>query len=249
MKPATIAELGLIDNFPHVGHALNNQFFEQEERLPMAVNAAQLYRERRLGGRQARITRPALVIVDLTYGFTEVDSDLGCDAGEAVAHTANLLNVARARDVPRAFTRIEYDESTAEIAAPFLEKMPALRECVTGTHWAQIDQRIAPAPGEPVLSKLFASGFFGTDLASFLAGHACDGVVVTGATTSGCVRATVVDALQHGYRVVVPRTAVADRAPEPHEAALFDIDAKYGQVTSLAEAETVLREDDRKVDA
>ncbi|GAB3681837.1 isochorismatase family protein [Saccharopolyspora sp. ID03-671] len=210
----------------------------------MAVKAAQLYRERRIGERQTPITRPALVIVDLTYGFTEADSDLGCDADEAVADTAKLLNVARTRDVPRVFTRIEYDESTAAIAAPFLEKMPALRECVTGTHWTQIDQRIAPAPGEPVLSKLFASGFFGTSLAPFLAGHACDGVVVTGATTSGCVRATVVDALQHGYRTVVPRTAVADRATEPHEAALFDMDAKYGQVTSFAEAETILRGED-----
>lgn len=215
----------------------------------MAVNAAQLYRERRLGQPQGRITRPALVIVDLTYGFTEADSDLRCDADEALAHTADLLGVARARDVPRVFTRIEYDETTAAIAEPFLEKMPALRECVTGSHWAQIDKRVAPAPGEPVLSKLFASGFFGTNLSSFLVAHGCDGVVVTGATTSGCVRATVVDALQHGYRVVVPRDAVADRATEPHEAALFDIDAKYGQVTSLAEAETVLRENDRKVDA
>lgn len=214
----------------------------------MTISAEQLYRERRIGERQASILRPALVIVDLTNGFTKADSALGCDAEQAVEHTAGLLTQARDRGIPRVYTRIEYDEATAAIAAPFLEKMPALRTCVAGSHWAQIDERLAPRPGEPVLSKLFASGFFGTNLASFLTAHGCDGVIVTGATTSGCVRATVVDALQYGYRAIVPRTAVADRAAAPHEAALFDIDAKYGRVTSREETESVLWRTDRKAE-
>ena len=91
--------------------------------------------------------------------------------------------------------------------------------------------------------KLFASAFFGTPLAAMLAAEGADTVVVTGASTSGCVRATVVDALQHGYRVVVPREGVADRQHAPHEAALFDIDAKYGDVVGVAEAEALLRGD------
>ena len=91
-----------------------------------------------------------------------------------------------------------------------------------------------------MLRKLFASAFFGTPLASMLAAHGVDTVIVTGASTSGCVRATVVDALQHGYRVVVPREPVADRAAGPHEAALFDVDAKYGDVVALEEALAVL---------
>ncbi|WP_037070016.1 isochorismatase family protein [Pseudonocardia acaciae] len=210
----------------------------------MPVTAAELYRERGIGARQAPIRRPALVVVDLTYGFTDTDCALGCEAGQvdqAVEQVARLLAAARAAGVPRAFTRIEYDEASTAIAAPFLEKMPALRECAAGSRWAEIDKRVAPEPGEPVLRKLFASGFFGTDLAAFLAVHGRDGVVVTGATTSGCVRATVVDALQHGYRVLVPRDAVVDRASGPHEAALFDIQAKYGQVVDVSEAEAVLR--------
>jgi maleamate amidohydrolase len=92
-----------------------------------------------------------------------------------------------------------------------------------------------------VLVKLFASAFFGTPLGAMLAAHGADTVVVCGASTSGCVRATVVDALQHGYRVIVPREGVADRQDGPHEAALFDIDAKYGDVVGVAEAEALLR--------
>jgi maleamate amidohydrolase len=84
-----------------------------------------------------------------------------------------------------------------------------------------------------VLNKLFASAFFGTALASILAANSCDSVIVTGASTSGCVRATVVDALQHGYRPIIPREAVGDRNPAAHEASLYDIDAKYGDVVSL----------------
>ena len=92
-----------------------------------------------------------------------------------------------------------------------------------------------------MLAKLFASAFFGTPLGALLASHGCNTVVVCGASTSGCVRATVVDALQHGYRVVVPREAVADRASGPHEASLRDIDAKYGDVVTLDAALALLR--------
>ena len=93
-----------------------------------------------------------------------------------------------------------------------------------------------------MLNKLFASAFFGTPLASLLAAAGCDSVVVTGASTSGCVRATAVDALQHGYRPVVPREAVGDRNPAAHEANLYDIDAKYGDVVSVDEVVAHLEE-------
>src|SRR5205823_14696254 len=106
--------------------------------------------------------------------------------------------------------------------------------------WVEIDSRIAPIPDEPVLKKLFASAFFGTTLATFLAAEGCDSLIVTGASTSGCIRATVVDAIQHGYRVVVPREAVGDRNPAAHEANLYDIDAKYGDVMSVEEVLEVL---------
>ena len=100
----------------------------------------------------------------------------------------------------------------------------------------------SPAEGEPVLSKYFASAFFGTELAGLLSAAGCDTVVVTGASTSGCVRATALDALQHGYRVVVPREAVGDRNPAAHEANLYDIDTKYGDVVGLDEVAAHLEE-------
>jgi nicotinamidase-related amidase len=185
--------------------------------------------------------RPALVVVDLVNGFTDPESPLYCDAEEAVAATARLLDAAREAGAPVAFTTVEYDEAGAQVARAFIAKVPALRTLAPGTRWPVVDPRIAPRAGEPVLVKLFASAFFGTPLQAMLASAGADTVVVTGASTSGCVRATVVDALQHGYRVVVPREGVADRQRGPHEAALFDIDAKYGDVVGVGEAEALLR--------
>ncbi len=194
------------------------------------------YRERGLSGRQSAGERPCLVVVDLTYGFTDPESPLGCDAERAVDATAQLLAAARACGVPVVFTRIAYGPGELEVARRWVEKIPALETLTPGSRWSAIDDRVRPLPDEPVLVKLFPSGFCGTSLASLLAAHGCDSVVLTGASTSGCVRATAVDALQGGYAVVVPRDAVADRAAAPHEAALFDIDAKYGSVVDLDDA-------------
>ena len=202
---------------------------------------ADLYTERGFGRRSGAGSRPALVVVDLVYGFTDPASPLWCDADAAVAATAELLAAARAGGAPVAYTTVAYDEAGARVAAAFIAKVPTLRTLAPGTRWPQIDARIEPRADEPVLLKLFASAFFGTPLAAMLAAHGTDTVVVTGASTSGCVRATVVDALQHGYRVVVPREAVADRAPTAHEATLTDIDAKYGDVVGVGEAVALLR--------
>jgi nicotinamidase-related amidase len=200
-----------------------------------------LYEQRGLGKRQGSGERPALVIVDLNNGFTDPESPLHCDAEEAVAANVRLLAAAREAGAPVAFTTLEYDEGGRRVAKAFIDKVPALLTLEPGTRWPKIDDRLAPRADEPVLMKLFASAFFGTPLAAMLAAHGVDTVIVTGASTSGCVRATAVDALQHGYKVVVPREAVADRIAPPHEAALFDIDAKYGDVVSTDEAVELLR--------
>jgi nicotinamidase-related amidase len=176
------------------------------------------------------------VVVDVNRGFTDPGSPLVCDLEAVVAAIARLLEVFRAAGLPVAFTTVAYDEGAKQAAAVFLDKVPALLTLEAGSEWAEIDPRLAPLPSEPVFTKLWASAFFGTPFASFLAAHGCDGLVVSGASTSGCVRATVVDALQHGYRVVVPREAVGDRNPAAHDANLYDIDAKYGDVVSLEEA-------------
>ena len=178
---------------------------------------------------------PALVVVDMCNGFTDPRSPLACDLDGAVAAIRRLLGEFRAARFPVIFTTVCYDDLGKQAAAVFLEKIPALLVLEPGSPWVEIDPRIAPVEGEPVFSKYFASAFFGTALASMLAAAGCDTVIVTGASTSGCVRATALDALQHGYRVVVPREAVGDRNAAAHEANLYDLDTKYADVVPLEE--------------
>jgi maleamate amidohydrolase len=179
--------------------------------------------------------RPAMIVVDVNRGFTDPASPLVCDLDGVVAAIGRLLDVARAAGTPVVFTTVSYDEGDKQAAAAFIDKIPALLTLEAGTRWVEIDPRIAPRDDEPVLNKLFASAFFGTALSSFLAANGCDSLIVTGASTSGCVRATVVDAIQHGYRPIVPREAVGDRNPDAHAANLYDIETKYGDVVSLDE--------------
>jgi maleamate amidohydrolase len=177
--------------------------------------------------------RPALIVVDVNRGFTDPASPLVCDLDDVVAAISRVLHVARAAPLPVVFTTVSYDEEGKQTAAAFIDKIPALLTLEAGTRWIEIDPRLAPREDEPVLNKLFASAFFGTALSSFLTANGSDSLIVTGASTSGCVRATVVDAIQHGYRPIVAREAVGDRNPEAHAANLYDIEAKYGDVVSV----------------
>jgi maleamate amidohydrolase len=185
------------------------------------------------GGRGGFGPRPALVVIDMTLGFTDPQSPLGCDLEGPVAEIQKLLEAARRAEIPIVFTTVAYRESDKLTAAAFIDKVPALLTLEAGTRWAEIDPRIAPQKAEPVLNKLFASGFFGTGLSSLLTAAGVDTLIITGASTSGCVRATAVDALQYGFRPVVPREAVGDRNEQAHEANLYDIDAKYGDVVPM----------------
>lgn len=200
------------------------------------MSARDVYDARGFGGRQGAGERPAVVVVDLIEGFTNPASALACDADAAVQATRALLDAARSASAPVIFTTVCYADDDLERAAMFVAKAPALATLRPGSPWVEVDARLARRAGEPVLVKLFASAFFGTPLDELLHEAECDTVVVTGASTSGCVRATAVDALQYGYRVLVPREGVADRAIEAHKASLVDIDAKYGDVISIAEA-------------
>jgi nicotinamidase-related amidase len=193
-------------------------------------------------GRSGFGRRPALLVVDVNVGFTDPASPLVCELDDVVDAIARLLAEARRAELPVVYTTVSYDEGDRLAAAAFIDKIPALLTLEAGSRWVEIDPRVAPLPGEPVLDKLFASAFFGTALSSLLAAAGCDSVIVTGASTSGCVRATVVDAIQHGYRPLVPREAVGDRNPAAHEASLFDIDAKYGDVVAVDEVVALLEE-------
>jgi nicotinamidase-related amidase len=187
------------------------------------------------GGRGGFGRRPALAVIDMTLGFTDPESPLACDLEEPVANIQKLLEAARRAKIPIIFTTVAYREFDKLTAAAFIDKVPALLTLEAGSRWAEIDPRIAPLETEPVLNKLFASAFYGTGLPSALAAAGVDTLIVTGASTSGCVRATAVDALQYGYRPLVPREAVGDRNPDAHEANLYDIDTKYGDVVSMEE--------------
>jgi nicotinamidase-related amidase len=188
------------------------------------------------GGRGGFGRRPALIVVDMTLGFTDPESPLACDLEGPVENIRKLLEAARGAQMPVVFTTVAYRESDKLTAAAFIDKVPALLTLEAGSRWAEIDPRISPLETEPVLNKLFASAFYGTGLPSLLAAARIDALIVTGASTSGCVRATAVDALQYGYRPIVPREAVGDRNPEAHDANLYDIDAKYGDVVRVEEA-------------
>ncbi|MCL6649071.1 MAG: isochorismatase family protein [Chloroflexi bacterium] len=179
--------------------------------------------------------RPALVLIDWIVGFTDPACPLGSSYDREVEAARQLLVAARAKRLPIVFTTVIYDHGFRD-AGWFIKKVPALAHLEAGSPWTAIDPRLAPERGEHVIVKKFASGFFGTNLASLLTGQRCDTVIISGVTTSGCVRATAVDGVQHGFRTIVVREAVGDRAVGPHEANLFDIQAKYGDVVSLAEA-------------
>jgi nicotinamidase-related amidase len=186
-------------------------------------------------GRAGFGLRPALIVIDVNVGFTDPESPLSCPLDDVLVAIQRLLGETRRAGFPVVYTTVSYGEGDKRTAAAFIDKVPALLTLEAGSRWVEIDPRIAPAEGEPVLNKLFASAFFGTALSSFLAASGCDTLIVTGASTSGCVRATAVDALQHGYRTIVPREAVGDRNPDAHAASLYDIDTKYGDVVSLDE--------------
>ena len=187
------------------------------------------------GGRGGFGRRPALIVVDMSLGFTDPESPLGSDLDGPAEAIRKLLGAARQAEIPVVFTTVAYRESDKLTAAAFIDKVPALLTLEAGSRWVEIDPRIAPREAEPVLTKLFASGFFGTGLSSLLTAAGVDTLIVTGATTSGCVRATTVDALQYGFRPVLPREAVGDRDPNAHEANLHDVDGKYGDVVSMEE--------------
>jgi len=175
--------------------------------------------------------RPALLIVDIINSFTDPDCPLGSEAGAVVEANQLLLAAFRKKQLPVVFTTVVYhDESQARV---FRDRVPALNILEPGTHWIEVDERLKPLGNEPVFEKQWASGFFKTRLDDYLREQGVDSLVVTGLTTSGCVRATAVDGLQHDYKVVIPAEAVGDRNEEAHHANLFDLNAKYVDVLDL----------------
>lgn len=199
-----------------------------------------VYAEAGLGHRVTPGTRPAVLVVDLIYGFTDPGCVLGAELGEVVAATRRILDTARALGRFVVFTTTRYDPHLTDCGV-WLQKMPGLEVLRTARREVEVDARLGRTEEEPLVVKKGPSAFFGTNLASILISQRVDTVVLCGATTSGCVRATAVDLLQYGFPTLVPMEAVGDRAAAPHEANLVDIDAKYADVVPVEEVLRYLR--------
>lgn len=174
-------------------------------------------------------TRPALVLVDLIRAYFEPGAPFYLGSGDCLTAAVRILGAARQAAIPVLFTRVEYD-SDGISGGLFVRKIPALRRLVPGEPLGEIMPEVAPSDREVVVVKQYASAFFGTSLAATLRVMGVDTLIITGVSTSGCVRATAVDALQHGFVPLVVRQAVGDRDPGPHAATLFDLQAKYAEV-------------------
>ena len=181
--------------------------------------------------------KTALLVIDLLQGYTLKGAPLFAPGVvKAVAEMPALLAAARAKKMPIIHTRVFYNPADFADGGIWIKKAPVLKSLVPGNKYAQFCKGVEPKKGELVLVKNYASCFFGTSLAATLTAMGADTVMITGCTTSGCIRASAVDAVQNGFRPIVVRECVGDRHDGPHEANLFDINAKYGDVISKAEA-------------
>ncbi len=198
------------------------------------------YRRKGLASRMGYGERPALLVIDFIYGFTDPSTPLGGDFSAEIAVTLRLLEAFRGDGLPIVYTTIAYEPDLRD-AGMWVKKVPSLAILTKGSRMVELDDRIRPAHGERVVEKKFASAFFGTDLDAHLKGLGVDTVIMAGCTTSGCIRSSAIDAIQSGYFSIVVRDAVGDRAPGPHESNLFDIDAKYGDVVPSGEVMDYLR--------
>jgi len=178
--------------------------------------------------------RPALVVIDFCHAYLDEDSPLYAGVEDARASSVRLLEAGRAAGIPIVHTRVEFQPDGAD-GGVFFRKVDALKCFIKGNPLAEPGPGLAPLDGEVIITKQYASAFFGTSLASTLTSLGVDTLIHAGVSTSGCVRATALDACQHGFVPIVVREAVGDRDQSVHDANLFDLDAKYADVVSEAE--------------
>jgi maleamate amidohydrolase len=201
---------------------------------------AQFFLQRGFGGRVGYGERPAVVVIDYFRAFTDPSQPLGSNLDRQLEATHELLSAARAAHVPIFYTVVYYEEKDLADGGLWIKKMSGSSTLRAGTPLVELDPRLERQPDEPIVLKKYASAFFGTDLVSRLTTRGIDTLLLAGCTTSGCVRATAVDGLQNGYHVIVVEETVGDRAEAAHRQSLFDLDAKYADVVSLADSVSYL---------
>lgn len=209
--------------------------------LPSPSEEHEFFRQRGFGLRIGFGKRPALLVIDMINAFTDPSMMLGADLDGPIEATRQMLQVAHDKGVPVLFSTVSYSEPGQKDAGIWALKQKGAVTLVTGSHGVQIDERLQFAPGDSLLVKKYASCFFGTDLVSRLLARNIDTLIIAGCTTSGCVRATAVDACQTGFRPMIVREAVGDRSEAAHVQSLFDLDAKYGDVVTLEDTLNYLK--------
>ena len=196
--------------------------------------------------------RPAILVIDVQYrtcgerpmpileAIKQYATACGEEAWEAVYQIRELLDIARPKGFPVIYARGERKDAFE--GARYGEKIPSLTDAanIVGSRGVEIVDEVAPQPGDILISKRFPSIFFGTPLITFLVNLDVDTVIVTGCTTSGCVRGTVVDAISYGFKAVIPEKCVWDRGLASHAINLFDMDQKYADVLPLSDVKAAL---------
>ena len=198
------------------------------------MNDTEVYRTQGFGQKLGFGRKAALIVIDFTNGFADPAVLGGGNIPAAIENTKILIEGGRERGWPIIYTRHVYAADGSNRGL-FNVKLPTNDLLLEGSKAAEIVEELKPAPGDLVIDKQYPSAFFGTPLASWLAMRGIDTLVVAGCTTSGCVRATAVDAMCSGFRPIVARDCVGDRASGPHEANLFDLEQKYADVLSSNE--------------
>jgi maleamate amidohydrolase len=198
------------------------------------MNDLDIYKKQNFGNLSGIGKFPALLIVDFVNGFTDPEQFGGGNIQDAIDKTVKLLAFARAQKLPIAMTRVVYADDGSD-SGIFCVKAPGLKDLTEEAPSSQIVKDLTPINGEYVVRKTQPSGFFGTNLAGWYISKGVDTVLVTGCTTSGCVRASVIDAMSYNFRTVIVTDGVGDRAIGPHEANLFDMGQKYGDLMSVDE--------------
>ena len=179
--------------------------------------------------------KPALVLVDFVQAYFDKSCDLYADVEDALASAIRIRNVARKAGVLVIYTNVVYHQSAVD-GGRFYEKAKPLRYFLEGSPMGKWPEGLEPPEDELIISKQYPSAFFGTSLASTLTAAGIDSLLITGLTTSGCIRATCVDCCSHGFIPIVIEEACGDRHDEPHRANLFDMNAKYADVVKEAKA-------------
>ncbi|MFM9888095.1 MAG: isochorismatase family protein [Burkholderiales bacterium] len=201
----------------------------------MATTDDEFFKQRGFGLRIGFGERPALLVIDMVKAFTNPEMMLGANLDRQIEAHRPLLARAHARKIPVLFSTVMYEDADFKDAGIWALKQKGVVTLKAGTDGVNVDPRLDFRPTDTLLVKKYASCFFGTDLVSRLLAHRIDTLIITGCTTSGCVRASAVDACQTGFRPMVVREAVGDRSVAAHDQSLFDLQAKYADVVSLEE--------------